>query len=71
VITVLCIMLGCITPPVGVVVFSLAGSHREVPMYTIFKGVLPFVLTMVIFLVILIFVPQIATWLPSLATGGG
>lgn len=71
VITVVCIMVGCITPPVGVVVFSLAGSHREVPMYTIFKGVLPFVLTMIVFLLILIFVPQISTWLPSLATGGG
>ncbi len=38
VITVLCIMIGCITPPVGVVVFTLAGRHREVPMYTIFRG---------------------------------
>ncbi len=37
-ITVLCIMIGCITPPVGVVVFTLAGRHREVPMYTIFRG---------------------------------
>jgi C4-dicarboxylate transporter DctM subunit len=67
VITVLCIMLGCITPPVGVVVFSLAGAHREVPMYTIFRGVMPFVLTMIIFLVILVFVPQLSTWLPNLA----
>lgn len=66
VVTILCIMIGCITPPVGVVVFSLAGMHKEVPMYTIFKGVWPFVLTMVIFLFILIFVPQLSTWLPGL-----
>jgi C4-dicarboxylate transporter DctM subunit len=65
--TVLMIMLGCITPPVGVVVFSLAGAHREVPMYTIFRGVMPFVLTMVIFTVLIVFVPQLSTWLPSLA----
>jgi C4-dicarboxylate transporter DctM subunit len=66
VITVLCIMIGCITPPVGVVVFSLAGAHREVPMYTIFKGCWPFIGTMCLFLILLIFVPQISTWLPSL-----
>jgi tripartite ATP-independent transporter DctM subunit len=66
VIVVLCIMLGCITPPVGVVVFSLAGMHRDVPMYTIFKGVYPFLYAMVVFLLLLIFVPWITTWLPSL-----
>jgi tripartite ATP-independent transporter DctM subunit len=66
VIVVLCIMLGCITPPVGVVVFSLAGMHRDVPMYTIFRGVWPFIYAMVIFLLLLIFVPWLSTWLPSL-----
>ena len=66
VITVLCIMIGCITPPVGVVVFTLAGMHREVPMYTIFRGVWPFVGTMCIFLLMLIFIPQLSTWLPGL-----
>jgi C4-dicarboxylate transporter DctM subunit len=66
VITVLCIMIGCITPPVGVVVFSLAGAHREIPMYTIFKGCWPFIATMCLFLLLLIFVPGISTWLPGL-----
>ena len=66
VIVVLCIMLGCITPPVGVVVFALAGMHRDVPMYTIFKGVMPFIYAMVLFLLLIIFVPWISTWLPSL-----
>jgi C4-dicarboxylate transporter, DctM subunit len=66
VIAILCIMIGCITPPVGVVVFSLAGMHKEVPMYTIFRGTWPFVFTMCIFLVIIIFVPFLSTWLPDL-----
>lgn len=65
VITVLGIMIGCITPPVGVVVFTLAGRHREVPMYTIFRGVWPFVGTMCLLLLLLIFVPWLSTWLPS------
>ncbi len=66
VIVVLCIMLGCITPPVGVVVFALAGMHKDVPMYTIFRGVWPFLYAMLIFLLLLIFVPWITTWLPGL-----
>jgi TRAP-type C4-dicarboxylate transport system permease large subunit len=66
VISVLCIMIGCITPPVGVVVFSLAGMHRDVPMYTIFRGCWPFVGTMCVFLLLLIFLPWLSTWLPSL-----
>ena len=65
VIVVLCVMTGCITPPVGVVVFSLAGQHREVPMYTIFRGVLPFVVTMLVLLLMLVFIPELSTWLPS------
>lgn len=68
VIVVLCIMLGCITPPVGVVVFALAGMHRDVPMYTIFKGVMPFIYAMILFLLLVIFVPWISTFLPSLVT---
>lgn len=66
VIAVLCVMIGCITPPVGVVVFSLAGMHRDVPMYTIFRGCWPFVGAMTLFLLIMIFAPWLATWLPSL-----
>jgi tripartite ATP-independent transporter DctM subunit len=69
VIAILCIMIGCITPPVGVVVFSLAGMHREVPMYTIFRGCWPFVWTMVLFLIVVIFVPLLSTWLPKLMYG--
>jgi tripartite ATP-independent transporter DctM subunit len=66
VIAILCIMVGCITPPVGVVVFSLAGMHKDVPMYTIFRGCWPFVWTMLICLVILVFLPWLSTWLPGL-----
>lgn len=66
VITVLCIMIGCITPPVGVVVFTLAGMHREVPMYKIFRGVWPFVGTMIIMLALIVFIPGLSDWLPAL-----
>jgi C4-dicarboxylate transporter, DctM subunit len=66
VIAVLSIMIGCITPPVGVVVFSLAGMHPEVPMYRIFRGCWPFVATMCVLLLLIIFLPALSTALPKL-----
>jgi tripartite ATP-independent transporter DctM subunit len=71
VVTVLCIMIGCITPPVGVVVFTIAGMHREVPMYTVFRGCWPFVGTMVLMLLLVVFLPWLSTALVSLTTAGG
>jgi tripartite ATP-independent transporter DctM subunit len=66
VICVLCIMTGCVTPPVGVVVFTLSGMQKDVPMYTIFKGCYPFVITMAICLVLLVAFPALSTWLPDM-----
>lgn len=70
VIAVLCIMIGCITPPVGVVVFSLAGLHPEVPMFKIFRGCWPFVATMVVLLLLLIFWQDLTTILPDMMFSG-
>jgi tripartite ATP-independent transporter DctM subunit len=59
--------MALITPPIGVTVFAIAGMVREdnIPMYTVFRGVLPFVLTMAIGIIILIVFPPISTYLPS------
>jgi C4-dicarboxylate transporter DctM subunit len=65
VITVIMLEMGLITPPVGMNVFVIAGMARDVPMYTIFKGIWPFVFAMVICIVILIIFPQIALFLPK------
>jgi TRAP-type C4-dicarboxylate transport system permease large subunit len=46
--------MGLITPPVGMNVFVIAGMARDVPMYTIFRGIWPFVFAMVICIGILI-----------------
>lgn len=62
---VLTIMLGGITPPFGMQVFALSGMHKDVPTFTIFRGTLPFVITMIIGLVIILFVPVISTLLPN------
>jgi tripartite ATP-independent transporter DctM subunit len=57
---------GVITPPVGINVFVVKGIANDVPLERIFKGTLPFLGAIVILLVILIFFPRIATFLPSL-----
>ena len=59
------IEMGLITPPVGVNVFVISGIAKDVPMYTIFRGAVPFFLAMVICMVILIAFPQIALFLPA------
>lgn len=54
-----------ITPPVGMGVFTVANATRISPK-EIFAGSMPFVLMYIIIAALLIFIPQIVTWLPSL-----
>jgi C4-dicarboxylate transporter, DctM subunit len=57
--------MSLITPPVGVNVFVLNGVARDVPMETIFKGVLPFWLAMLGCIVLLMAFPQLVLFLPE------
>ena len=66
VIIVLIMESGLITPPIGMNVFIIHGICNHVPMYTIFRGIMPFLLCMVIMLTLLIVFPQIALFLPNL-----
>jgi len=68
VIIVLVTGMGVITPPVGVNVYVIKGIAKDVPLETIFKGVLPFLGALLVATAILIAFPQIATFLPGLAT---
>ena len=65
VIVVLCMELGMITPPVGLNVFALA-AVTDVPLTTVFRGTLPFALTLMIGIILVIIFPQIALFLPRL-----
>jgi len=66
VIIVVLLEMGAITPPVGINVYVIKGIAKDVPLETIFKGILPFLLMMIVCLGILILFPQIALFLPSL-----
>lgn len=63
--TVITVCMGQITPPVGIVVFAVAGTVKDVPMWTIFKGAMWFFYAMVICLIILVAFPQISLIIPN------
>ena len=65
VIIVMTVELGLIHPPVGMNVFVIKSVVPDVSFSTIFKGVLPFIVTDLIRLAILIAFPIIALWLPG------
>jgi C4-dicarboxylate transporter DctM subunit len=69
IVIVMTVELGLIHPPVGMNVFVIKSVIKDVNMSTIFIGVLPFVVTDLIRLVILVLFPLLATWLPQRMIG--
>jgi len=65
VIIVMTVELGLIHPPVGMNIFVIKSVIEDVKISTIFYGVLPFIITDLVRLVILIAFPILALWLPS------
>jgi tripartite ATP-independent transporter DctM subunit len=66
---VICVIMmeaGLITPPVGLNVYTLAGVAKDVPMQTIFRGALPFLISMIAVVVLITIFPKIALYLPSM-----
>jgi len=64
VVTVLTMEAGQITPPIGVNVFAISTSSG-VPMFTVFRGILPFFMCMILLVILMTLFPQMATWLPT------
>ncbi|MFV0382768.1 TRAP transporter large permease [Paracoccus sp. (in: a-proteobacteria)] len=66
IVAVIAVELGLITPPVGINVFVVKAATEDVSIWTIFRGVAPFVVAMLALLVAVLIFPQIATLLPAL-----
>jgi C4-dicarboxylate transporter DctM subunit len=58
--------MALITPPVGLNVFVIKGVAKDVPMYTIFRGITPFLMADVCHVALLIAFPQLSLFLPNL-----
>ena len=66
---VICVLMmeaGLITPPVGLNVYTVAGVAKDVPMEEIFRGALPFLISMIAITILITAFPKIALFLPSM-----
>jgi TRAP-type C4-dicarboxylate transport system permease large subunit len=54
-----------IMPPIGMNVFVINSLARDVPLWTIYKGVMPFILSDFVRLTLLVAFPVLSTFLPS------
>jgi tripartite ATP-independent transporter DctM subunit len=62
----ICMQLGLLLPPHGLLLMTMKGvSPPEVTMADIFRAVVPYVVMSILLLALLLWLPGIATWLPS------
>jgi tripartite ATP-independent transporter DctM subunit len=66
ILNVVVIELGMIIPPIGIIVFVLHGLAPKIPLATIYRGVLPFIVADLVLLGLLAAFPEISLWLPRL-----
>lgn len=69
VITVITVEVGLITPPVGMNVFVIKASARHIPLGTIFRGVMPFILSDIVRLALLILFPALMIGIAASGSG--
>jgi tripartite ATP-independent transporter DctM subunit len=58
--------MGAITPPVGLNCFIISGVAKDIPLATIYRGVIPFTATIIVGVILLCIFPQIVLFLPGL-----
>jgi len=56
--------MGVVTPPVGLNLFAVSGTSK-IPIQQVLKGTIPFFLGDLTVLLLVIFFPDLATWLPN------
>lgn len=65
VVIVVVVQIGLIAPPIGLNVFVIGGMARDIPMATIYRGVMPFLAAMIVLLALLTAWPGLALMLPA------
>lgn len=61
----LLVQIGQVTPPMGLNLFMVQGIDKEAKLNDIIRGVIPFLIGMLIFAVLMILFPQMTAWLPE------
>jgi tripartite ATP-independent transporter DctM subunit len=65
IIVVIVVQIGLISPPVGMNIFVVKNLLRHLSIGTVFRGVTPFTLALIVLLGLVVTFPGLATWLPS------
>jgi len=65
-ILIMTLLVGTVTPPVGILLFICQGI-AEIDTRTAIRAIAPFILVLALVVVLVAFVPALTTWLPSLA----
>jgi tripartite ATP-independent transporter DctM subunit len=65
ILVIIVIELGLISPPIGMNVFTVKSVAPEIPLSAIFLGVMPYMVAMVAGGILILFYPEIATFLPA------
>jgi C4-dicarboxylate transporter DctM subunit len=58
--------VGLITPPIGINVFVINSMAPDVPMTETFKGIVPFFLSDLVRIALIVAIPATTTWLPGI-----
>ncbi len=61
--------MGQITPPVGINAFIIAGIAKDVPLAKVFKGLVPFILALIIAIAVVLIFPQLSLFIPNMIYG--
>jgi tripartite ATP-independent transporter DctM subunit len=65
IIMVMVVEISLITPPIGLNVFVIKSMLPDVPLSKIFKGIVPFFAADIVRLLLVVFLPGLALWLPG------
>ncbi len=66
IVVVMVVEISLITPPIGLNVFVLKSMLPDVPLSAIFRGIIPFFIADIVRLLLVVFFPPIAIFLPRL-----
>ena len=70
VIYLICMQLGLLTPPFGMLLFTMRSvAPKSIPTSEIFAAVMPYVLMGCLMIALVLWLPGLATWLPSVLLG--
>ena len=62
----ICMQLGLLTPPFGMLLFTMKSvAPREISISQVYAAVTPYVVLGLIMLLVVMFFPPLATWLPG------